>query len=172
MWAGPACEKAEVQNPERAAAASPDSPGAAPAPAAAPNAPDEDPPETSAWAYVDDPADLGVDPGLAAKARVIWDTRCAHCHGIHGGEGGRKDAFDPKPANFQSETWQEKSHDDHIRRVVLEGGKKYGLSEAMGANLDLREHPEVMDALVELLRGFPYWSGAVPVPKNGEAQSP
>lgn len=170
LWVS-GCDRKDTRAPAKqapsaardASGGSPTAPSRDPEPKAAPTDDDD------TWAFIDDPAELGVDPGLTAKARVLWDTRCAHCHGIHGGDGPSKKGFDPKPANFQSDQWQEANTDDHIRKVVLEGGERYGLSPAMGANLDLRDKPELMDEIVRLLRGFPYWSGRAPVPAPHDA---
>jgi len=113
----------------------------------------EDPP-----GFIDDPAELGVDPAVAAKAKVLWDTHCARCHGPSGdGKGSDGEALDPAPRNFHRHAWQASAADEHIKKVILEGGAASGLSPAMAANVDLQGQPELVEQMVLLLRGFPHW---------------
>lgn len=138
--------------------------GATPTPAPAPAAEvDED------AGYVDDPAELGVDPMLAAKAKVIWDTRCAPCHGDYGtGKGPQGAPLDPPPRNFHEGKWQRAAADEHIKKVILEGGPAVGLSPAMTAHPELRDKPELVEQLVVILRGLPHWK---PAPKDSPGPS-
>ena len=117
--------------------------------------------------YIDDPAELGADPALAAKAKLIWEGRCAPCHGAYGaGSGPAGAALDPQPRNFHEGKWQRAAADEHIKKVILEGGPAHGLSPAMTAQLDLRGKPELVEQLVVILRGLPHWK---PAPKDAPA---
>ena len=116
----------------------------------------EDPP-----GFVDTPAELGVDPAMAAKAKVVWETRCASCHGPYGDGGGAAgEGLKTPPQDFHQRRWQAQAADDHIKRVILEGGAAAGLSPDMAAHLDLASQPAVLDQLVLLLRNLPHWRPA------------
>ncbi len=116
----------------------------------------EDPP-----GFIDDPAEQHVDPTIAAKAKVLWDTSCARCHGPYGdGKGPAGEKLDPPPRNFHRRAWQASTADAHIKRVILEGGPATGLSPSMVAHIELQSQPELLDQVVLLLRGFPHWKPA------------
>ncbi len=109
---------------------------AAPAPAAQPSAP--------APAIV-----AAVDP------KEVFNSRCATCHGASGhGDGPASAALNPKPRNYTDETWQKSVTDDQIKKTILYGGAAVGKSPVMPASPDLESKPEVLDALVKLVRGF------------------
>ncbi len=113
--------------------------------------------------FVDDPAELHVDPAIAAKAKVLWDTGCARCHGPYGdGKGSDGQALHPAPRDFHQRAWQTKVADEHIKKVILQGGSAAGLNPAMVANLELQSQPEVLEQVIVLLRGFPHWKPAPP----------
>ncbi|HGG56830.1 MAG TPA: c-type cytochrome, partial [Nannocystis exedens] len=119
-------------------------------------APVDDPP-----GFIDDPAELHVDPTIAAKAKILWETSCAKCHGPYGdGKGPAGEKLDPPPRNFHRRTWQANTADEHIKRVILQGGPATGLSPAMVAHIELQSQPELLDQVVLLLRGFPHWKPA------------
>jgi hypothetical protein len=44
--------------------------------------------------------------------------------------------------------------DVHLAKVILEGGPSVKLSPLMPANPDLKDKPEVVAQLVQLVRGF------------------
>lgn len=123
--------------------------------------------EDGAPAFVDDPAEAAVDPQVAAKAKAIWDTGCARCHGVHGaGDGPAAAGLTPPPRDFHRRAWQRETADAHIRRVILGGGAAEGRSPVMAAHPELAGDPALVDALVELLRGLPHWA---PTPEGVEA---
>jgi len=111
--------------------------------------------------FVDDPQELNVDPTIAAKAKALWDTGCARCHGAYGdGKGSDGKILDPAPRNFHQRAWQANVADEHIKKVILQGGSASGLSPAMVANLELQSQPELLEQVIVLLRGFPHWKPA------------
>jgi mono/diheme cytochrome c family protein len=67
--------------------------------------------------------------GQPSQAQVMFDTKCAVCHGI-GGAG------------------------DQIKEIILQGGANLGKSPAMPSHTLLRDRPEVLDGLVKIIRGF------------------
>jgi mono/diheme cytochrome c family protein len=146
-----ACDTDLSSRPQRPAPSEPATPAASDAPTS-----DDDAP-----GFVDDPAELDVDPAVAAKAKVLWDTRCARCHGPYGDGGGAAGkGLEPPPRNFHEGKWQAEAADAHIKKVILDGGAAAGLSPAMGANVDLRDKPELLEQLVVILRGLPHWRPA------------
>jgi mono/diheme cytochrome c family protein len=91
----------------------------------------------------------------AKRAKEIFASRCADCHGANGkGDGSMSDLFDPKPRDFTKPEWQDSVTDDYIEKIVLEGGPAVGKSMMMPANADLKDNPEVVKAIRALVRGF------------------
>jgi mono/diheme cytochrome c family protein len=93
--------------------------------------------------------------GQPSQAQVMFDTKCAVCHGINGaGDGPSADAFKPRPRNETDPAWQASVTDDQIREIILMGGVNLGKSPAMPSHTLLRNRPEVLDGLVKIIRGF------------------
>lgn len=96
-----------------------------------------------------------ADPAVVKAAKEVWDTRCTNCHGADGsGNGPGAAALNPKPRSFKDKKWQATTDDARIKQVIVEGGKAVGLNEAMAANPDLKDKPEVVDQLVAMIRGM------------------
>lgn len=90
-----------------------------------------------------------------AEAREIWSERCSNCHGERGhGDGPGAKLLPVRPRNLADQHWQREADDDRIAQVILDGGPSVGLDSNMAANPDLRTKPEVVTALVELVRGL------------------
>jgi len=90
-----------------------------------------------------------------SQAQVMFDTKCAVCHGTDGtGNGPSGDSFEPRPRNYTDPAWQASITDDQIKEIILKGGVNLGKSPAMPSNPMLRERPEVLDGLVKIIRGF------------------
>lgn len=89
------------------------------------------------------------------EAQQLFQMLCATCHGPNGrGDGPAAVALQPKPRNYTERTWQLVVSDDHLRRIIVRGGAAVGRSPMMPASPQLRDKPGVVDALVELIRGF------------------
>jgi mono/diheme cytochrome c family protein len=104
-----------------------------------------------------DPAAPAPSPPAAPplSAEQIFATRCSTCHGVNGkGDGPASAALNPKPRNYTDPAWQRSVTDDHIRKTILEGGAAVGKSPLMVPNPDLVGHPDVVDGLVKIVRGF------------------
>ncbi len=100
-------------------------------------------------------ASAAVSEAAMAEAKSVFATRCAACHGASGhGDGAAAAALNPKPRSFADQDWQESVTDEHIVKVIVEGGMSVGLSPLMAANPDLKDEPEVVQGLVQLIRGF------------------
>lgn len=96
-----------------------------------------------------------VSPAAKAEARKIWADRCANCHGQTGmGDGPGAKALPVKPRAFADSTWQSQVTDEHIAKVITDGGKVVGLDANMAANPDLLAKPEVVQALVHKIRSL------------------
>lgn len=99
------------------------------------------------------PARSPQDPQVQAEARRIWRERCANCHGPEGhGDGPQARHLQVEPRRLSDRVWQSRVTDEHLRTVILEGGPAVGLDPAMAPNPDLREAPEVLQALVDHVR--------------------
>lgn len=91
-------------------------------------------------------------PELAAQ---LFEERCAPCHGKGGrGDGPSAVSLNPKPRNYTDPDWQQTVSDDRIARAIILGGKSVGLSEMMPGNPDLAAEPEVVEELIQIIRGF------------------
>jgi cytochrome c553 len=94
-------------------------------------------------------------PSPTEEARQIFKTVCATCHGEDGmGNGPGAAALNPKPRNYTDKAWQASVTDDQIKKTILMGGAAVGKSPAMPAQPQLKEKPEVVDALVRIIRTF------------------
>ena len=91
----------------------------------------------------------------SARAKEIFDARCAACHGPEGrGNGPGAMALNPKPRNYHDKDWQEKATDDEIRKAIIYGGAAVGKSPSMPGNPDLDAKPQTVDGLLQIVRGF------------------
>jgi mono/diheme cytochrome c family protein len=89
------------------------------------------------------------------EAKNIYQMRCAICHGPSGkGDGPGAAALDPKPRNYTDKEWQKTVTDDELRQVIVKGGAALQKSPVMPPNPDLQQKPQVLDALIAMIRGF------------------
>jgi mono/diheme cytochrome c family protein len=99
------------------------------------------------------PATTPADP--AADARALFKLKCVVCHGDHGaGDGPGAAAIVPKPRAFADPEWQASVTDEHIKKIIVEGGAAVGKSPAMPPNPDLKSKDDVVAALVKVVRDF------------------
>lgn len=102
-----------------------------------------------------EPARSAQDPAVRAEARQIWQDRCANCHGPSGaGDGPQAPHLRVSPRRLSDGDWQATVSDEHLRTVIVEGGPAVGLDVAMAPNPDLRAKSQVLEALVEHVRGL------------------
>lgn len=95
------------------------------------------------------------EPMLFAKNH--FKVLCVSCHGTTGrGDGPGAKGFPTPPRSFGERIWQDQTSDERIIKVILEGGLAVGLNQLMAPNYEPRveEDPEVMDALVQIIRSF------------------
>lgn len=101
-------------------------------------------------------APAGAAPSAAQQAaRQLFDTQCAMCHGPEGrGNGPASASLNPPPRNYSDKAWQASVADEDLRKIIVEGGVGVGKSPTMPGNPQLKDKPEVVDALVAMIRGF------------------
>jgi mono/diheme cytochrome c family protein len=123
---GAACgapEEKPAPPPAAAATPAPAAPAATPVPAAPP------PPAATA-------------PGArdAVQGEATYQQLCASCHGPRGaGDGPAGQALEPKPARHDDGAYMNALSNEHLFRVIKEGGAAVGKSPAMapwGGTLD------------------------------------
>jgi mono/diheme cytochrome c family protein len=96
----------------------------------------------------------GEAPGMK-KAEAMFASVCATCHGIDGtGHGPAAPNLTPPPRNYTDKNWQSAITDDQIKKTILLGGAGVGKSPMMPAQPQLKDQPEVLDGLVQIIRGF------------------
>ena len=89
------------------------------------------------------------------EAKALAQNRCASCHGAGGkGDGPNAATLPVKPRDLSQKEWQKSVSDAQIRAVIVKGGAGVGKSILMPPNPDLEAKPEVVDALVKLVRGY------------------
>jgi mono/diheme cytochrome c family protein len=94
----------------------------------------------------------GNEPSMAQQ---LFATVCATCHGMDGtGKGPAAEALNPKPRNYTDPAWQASITDEQIRETILKGGQGVGKSPMMPGQPQLKDHPEVLDELVQIIRQF------------------
>ncbi len=94
-------------------------------------------------------------PQIDERATARFESMCATCHGANGkGDGPAAPNLTVKPRDYTDPTWQASITDDQIKQIILLGGQKVGKSPLMPGNADLKDKPEVLDGLVQIIRGF------------------
>jgi mono/diheme cytochrome c family protein len=89
------------------------------------------------------------------RARVIYQERCAACHGDKGdGNGLGAFAVKPKPRDYTDPEWQKTVNDEELSTAIVRGGTAVGKSYMMPANRDLKSKPDVVEAIVAIVRAF------------------
>jgi len=88
-------------------------------------------------------------------AEARFQTVCASCHGLDGhADSVTAKALSVRPRDYTDVEWQRQVTDEHLRKVIVEGGAAVGKSALMPASPDLADTPEVVDALVKKVRSF------------------
>src|SRR5690606_10087013 len=96
-----------------------------------------------------------VSEASRTEAREMFASLCSTCHGTTGnGDGPGATGLDPKPRSFADKEWQASVTDEHIRKVITLGGASVRKSPLMVPNPQLKSKPEVLQALVEIVRAF------------------
>ncbi len=75
-----------------------------------------------------------AEKGDAAKGKETFQNTCSPCHGPGGkGDGAAAAALNPKPRNLTDAAYMSTKSDDHLHKVISEGGASVGLSPMMAA---------------------------------------
>ena len=91
-------------------------------------------------------------PAERKTARINWVV-CATCHGQTGqGDGLVGMALNPRPRNFADAKWQAEVTDEHLFKVIKEGGASVGLSPLMVGYPHLSDG--TIHALIHTVRGL------------------
>ena len=100
-----------------------------------------------------EPLFVPVGDDARDQALEIYATRCTHCHGSMGqGDGVVARGLSVPPRDLSSAAWQRSVSHGWIEAVILDGGPAVGRSELMPPNPDLKNRPEVLAALRDLVR--------------------
>ena len=103
----------------------------------------------------DPDAVVEVSETARTEARELFASLCSTCHGLQGlGDGAAAAGYKPKPRSFADQTWQASVTDEHIKTVITLGGASVGKSPLMVPNPQLKSKPQVLQALVEIVRAF------------------
>lgn len=101
------------------------------------------------------PAPAPVAKNPATEAKKVFKSTCVVCHGETGaGDGPGAAALDPKPRDFGDAEWQSSVTDDHIAKVIRDGGAAVGKSPIMPGNPQLKGKDDVLAELVKIVRDF------------------
>lgn len=74
------------------------------------------------------------EKGDAAKGKETYTNMCAACHGPEGkGDGVAAAALDPKPRDLSDAAYVSTLSNEHLYKVINEGGASVGLSPTMAA---------------------------------------
>jgi hypothetical protein len=93
--------------------------------------------------------------GEPSEAEQVFLNQCARCHGYDGtGRGEVAATFNPKPRDYTDAKWQASVTDDDLKRIIIEGGQAVGKSVMMPPNPQLKDKPQVVNELVQIIRGF------------------
>jgi mono/diheme cytochrome c family protein len=143
------CGDSAAPPPAATPVAPPPAPAAAPAPAPAPVEPAA-------------PA-AAVKPDVAAGA-ALYATNCATCHGARGaGDGPAAAALDPKPAHHSDGAYMNALSNEHLFKVIKDGGVAVGKSPMMAPWGGMLSDAQIWD-LVAFVRSLaePPYEGTVP----------
>ncbi len=66
----------------------------------------------------------------------------------------RSASLNPRPRDYTDTKWQASVTDDQLKETILKGGQGVGKSPMMPGQPQLADHPEVLDGLVQIIRGF------------------
>jgi mono/diheme cytochrome c family protein len=101
--------------------------------------PREAPPQTQPVTSTSPPGREPLAPGVgdasageAARGEAQYVQLCASCHGPRGdGDGPLATALDPRPAHHSNGNYMNALSDEHLFRVIKEGGVAVGKSPLM-----------------------------------------
>lgn len=82
-------------------------------------------------AYAGEEFKINGDP---EKGKALYQLHCMSCHGMSGaGDGGCSSTLKQKPRALNDKAYMDSLTDEHIFKVIKDGGASAGLSDVMGA---------------------------------------
>ena len=70
---------------------------------------------------------IDLSPAHVALGKATYHTTCAPCHGESGkGDGPAAIALNPKPRDHSNGAYMDKLSNDHIFKVITQGGAAFG----------------------------------------------
>ncbi len=88
------------------------------------------------------------EKGNAAEGKVQYDNICASCHGATGkGDGVASAALDPKPRDLSDAAYVSTLSNEHLYKVISEGGPAVGLSPMMAAWSGVLSEQQIWDVI-------------------------
>ena len=86
--------------------------------------------------------------GDAAEGKTQFQNICASCHGPEGkGDGVAAAALDPKPRNLSDAAYVSTLSNEHLYKVISEGGASVGLSPMMAAWGGVLSEQQIWDVI-------------------------
>lgn len=70
------------------------------------------------------------------------------------GDGPAAASLTPKPRAYSDMEWQKVATDEGIATIIINGGAAAGKSPMMPAQAQLKDKPEVVAALVQIIRAY------------------
>lgn len=93
-------------------------------------------------------ASFAEDKGNAAEGKTQYDNICAACHGPGGkGDGVASAALDPKPRDLSDAAYVSTLSNEHLYKVISEGGAVVGLSPMMAAWSGVLSEQQIWDVI-------------------------
>lgn len=93
-------------------------------------------------------AGFAADKGDAAEGKTQYNNICASCHGPEGkGDGVAAAALDPKPRNLSDAEYVSTLSNEHLYKVISEGGASVGLSPMMAAWGGVLSEQQIWDVI-------------------------
>lgn len=93
-------------------------------------------------------ASFAEDKGNAAEGKTQYDNICAACHGPGGkGDGVASAAIDPKPRDLSDAAYVSTLSNEHLYKVISEGGAVVGLSPMMAAWSGVLSEQQIWDVI-------------------------
>jgi len=108
------------------------------------------------------PAQIKVDPESDPTSRGAWSggmmsgggtfmSVCTSCHGAEGnGDGVLAESLDVKPRVLSDAAYMSSISDDHLFKVIKEGGASVGLTENMTPFADQLSDKEIRNVILYL----------------------
>jgi len=88
------------------------------------------------------------DKGNAAEGKTQFENVCAACHGPGGkGDGVAAAALDPKPRDLSDAAYVSTLSNEHLYKVISEGGTAVGLSPMMAAWGGVLSEQQIWDVI-------------------------